>query len=116
MEKANLKITENGQYKNLQLKPYKGVGGLEDGQYVDIMKTKYVETKEIVKTNWTGYSATFEYEGEECSTMFFDKSEADAYNMTGGLGDVVRVSAYEEKVVNKQGMKVLVTRLKFEKL
>ena len=116
MEKQELEIKRNGEYKNLYLKPVKGVGGLEPGKYVEITKGEYPETREIVKPNWTGYSATFEYNGEMVGCMFFNKNEADAYNQAGGQGDRVRVTASEEPVVNKKGMKILVHRLHFEKL
>ena len=116
MEKQEMEIKQNGDFKNLYLKPVKGVGGVQPGKYVDIVKAKFVETKEIVKPNWTGYSATFEYNGEEVGCMFFNKDEADAYNQTGGLGDTVRVTATEEPYVNKKGIKVLAHKLHFEKL
>lgn len=116
MEKQVLEIKSSGDFKNVFLKPVKGVGGVEPGKYVDIVKSKFVETREIVKSTWTGYSATFEYNGEEVGCMFFNKEESDAYNQTGGLGDTVRVTATEEPYVNKVGMKVLAHKLQFEKL
>jgi hypothetical protein len=115
MAEQQLKVVENGQYKNLYLKPSatKNQPGLEDGNHTFLVK-KYVEGKERDGKYGKWYSCMVVYDGVECGIMLSAK-EHDAFKVVGGEGDKIKVSLNEEKRVNPiSKMKMLVPTLKFE--
>jgi hypothetical protein len=109
MDKAKLKITTNGQYKNLNLKEKLiiDIDGREvktedyvlQGKFVLLTKAgQFAEGKEIpskfTKPDGGKADSSFlckaEYEGEEVS-FFLTRREHEAYKVLGGLGDTVKV-------------------------
>lgn len=121
MPEQNLSVTQNGQYRNISLKPRKGVGGLEVGNYTDLTKT-YLEGMPIVSKIYTNskgeptvsYGVKANYSGEEVS-FFLNEAEHNLWKQTGGIGDTLRVTMTEETVLNrKTNVKMILPRLTFE--
>lgn len=99
-----LKVIENGQYKNLILKPSKkqreqGVEGLKPGNYIFVEKT-FPEGLEIPSKQFTkpdgspqlSYACKALYKGEEVS-FFLKEQEHEAYKVLGGEGDKLKITA-----------------------
>ena len=126
---ANLNITMNGQYKNLILKTrYKKnngnlvivngqkqveTQGLEDGEFIVVQKV-FVEGYENNGKFGVSFSCKVKYKDEECS-FWLNEKEHDAYKVTGGIDDKVKISCKKVLIVNpKSGAEILVPRLSFE--
>lgn len=119
MAEQEIEIVENGEYKNLNLKPrpLKGVKGLEYGNYVIVTKN-FAEGKPITGTAngrpYTIYSCGVKYKDQDVTFVINDK-EHDVYKSLGGVGDRLMVTLEKYTFTNpKTGMEGSVPRLKFE--
>lgn len=122
MPAQTLEITTNGKYKNVLLKARKGVGGIEVGNYVIVEKT-FVEGTPVVSKLYTNartgepsvsYSVRCVYTGEEIS-FWLNEAEHNAWKLTGGIGDKVKITMTEKTVLNKKtNVKMILPELKFE--
>lgn len=113
-------------YRNINLKPKptKGIPGLEDGNYILVKKTKFIEGQEHKSTLYQKkdgtpqltYSCLVEYDGQDVS-FWLNAKEHSEYKKIGGLGDTIKISLVEEKRTNPvSGIKQLVPTLYFEKV
>jgi hypothetical protein len=97
------------EYNNLYLKE------IEDGNYIVVEKIFLEGLKRAGKFGKPVYSVGVKYKDELCSCWMNDKVYPD-YQATGVVGDRIKISAKEEKVVLKTGVKILVMRYTFEKV
>jgi hypothetical protein len=123
-----LQTIENGQYKNINLKPKfnkvtkKKEGGLDIGNYV-IAEKLFAEGKAFEKT-WPGqakpstsYSCRAVIDGDEVS-FWLNEREHKAYAPLGGVGDKVKITRVEDRVVVNpvNGAETPWPELKFEEV
>lgn len=129
----DLKIYENGQYKNIYPKTkYKRNGpklvldennkkiplyeGLDDGNHIVVEKTSFAEGKKIEKPTYVMYVCQVTYKGEDVSFVLYETEHAK-YASAGDVGDKVRITLRKESVVNqKTGNEMMVERLYFDKV
>jgi hypothetical protein len=97
-----LKIKENGKYKNLDLNE------LEDGNYVVVQKDGFNEAKEFDGKFGKGYICTVLYKGEKCTFILNKKDLAEKFNNIAGLGDALKISISKKigKITFKKDGKV----------
>jgi len=115
MVEQELDIIENGQYKNINLKPKlnKGIAGLEKDNYVIVEKT-FAEGREHVSQYGKSYSCGVSYRGEDV-TFWLSEKEHIVYKELGGIGDRVKITLTKESFVNKKsGVEMLYNKLNFE--
>jgi hypothetical protein len=115
-EEQVLEITQNGQYKNINLKPKlnKGIAGLKDSNYIIVTKT-FAEGREVETKYGISYSCGVKYKGEDVS-FWLNANEHEVYKSIGGIDDKVKITLYKEPFVNpKTGVEMLISRLKFER-
>lgn len=105
------KVVGDKTYKNIDLKQ------LQDGEYV-IVEKKFAEGRGVQGKFGKTYSCAVTYEGEDVTFWLREKyQEHQRYAETGGVGDKVKVTATEEKVINpKTKAKILVTKFYFDKV
>lgn len=121
MAEQQLPIETSGKYKNIQLKPRKGVGGLAPGNSVVLEKLFETGTPVPSKiyANKDGspqisYAVKAIYKDEEVS-FWLNEREHDLWATMGDKGTRVQVTLVEESFLNpKSGIKMLVPRLQFE--
>jgi len=129
---ANLEITENGAYNNIEpkekferangkivIKDNKPViknVGIPDGQFI-IVEKKTAEAYEIKQKNpdWKpSYSVRAMYKDTEVS-FFINGAEAKEWDAIGGIGDNIRVRMNKEEKINTQnGMTYVLQTLSFD--
>jgi hypothetical protein len=110
-----LDIVENGQYKNLNLKPkpLKGIKGIEPENYVIVEKV-FAEGYELDGKFGKSYSCKVQYKGEEV-TFWLNEKEHDVYKEICGVGDPVKIFLRRESYMNpKTGLEVIYNKLFFE--
>jgi len=109
-----INIVENGQYKNINLKPkpMKGITGIDNGNYIIVEKV-FAEGFENEGKFGKSYSCKVRYKDEECSFWLNEKEHA-IYGPLGGVGDLIRISLNKESFVNpKTGVEMLYNKLTF---
>jgi hypothetical protein len=113
MKKLDITTKTSGDkvYKNIDLKQ------LQDGEYI-IVEKRFVEGRVYDGKFGKSYSCAVIYEGEDVTFWLREKyTEHQRYAETGGIGDKIKVTAKEEKVVNpKTKAKILVTKFYFDKV
>ena len=129
MTEAKLEIyenTSNGKtYKNIALKSKldkntKAVvmQGLEDGEFIIIEKGNFAEGRSVMSgvgqngKPWNMFSCAVKYNGDDVSFILYDRDH-EAYADCGGVGDKLKISLTEEKMVTPMG-KRLIDKLSFE--
>ena len=116
MSEQELEITQNGEYKNIRLKPnlVKGLKGLEYDNYIIVEKTDFAEGMEFNGQFGKSYSCRVTYKDEQVS-FWLNEREHTAYKGVGGVGDKVKITLFKHTFTNpKTGMEGAVPRLKFE--
>jgi len=114
-EEQTLEIVQNGEYKNINLKPKlnKGIAGLNDGNFIVVEKV-FAEGYEVESKFGKSYSCRAKYKGDEVS-FWLNAKEHDVYKDLGGIGDSVKITLKKEAFVNpKTGVEMLIARLYFE--
>lgn len=121
MPEQKLEITTTGKYKNIQLKPRKGVGGLTAGNFI-VVEKRFAEGKAFPSTQYknkdgspqVSYACAVKYEGEDVG-FWLNEAEHQLYAAIGGQGDKVKITLNKIPVVNpKSGVEMLIARLEFE--
>jgi hypothetical protein len=115
MVEQNIEIIENGQYKNLILKPNlrKGLKGLAIDNHIFAEKI-FAEGREVKTKFGSMYSCAVRYKDQDTSFVCSDKEHAQ-YKACGGIGDKLKITLFKFTWTNKQtGMESSVPRLKFE--
>ena len=104
MKEGKIDIKVNGQYKNIDFKQ------LKVDEYIVLEKGEYNEGLEKEGKYGAYFIVSAVYDGEDVS-FFMNPKVHEQWANTGGLGDKVIISKYEEKVKVKSGT-LLVERLK----
>lgn len=101
---------KNGkEYSNLDLKT------IEDGNYI-IVEKMFPEGLKVEGKFGPVYSIGVKYNDELCS-FWLNPKQNTAYKECGEVGDKIKVTAREEKIINpKTKVKMLVMRYYFEKV
>jgi len=118
-----IKIVENGQYKNINLKSklHKGIKGLEDGNHIIVEKV-YAEGREYQSPTLKdrngdplmSYSCRVVYLDNEVS-FWLSAFEHETYQALGGEGDKLKITLNKEPFVNpKTGAEMILQKLSFE--
>jgi len=114
-EEQELEVTQNGEYKNINLKPKlnKGIAGLNDGNFITVAKV-FAEGYEVTSKFGLSYSCRANYKGDEVSFWLNEKEHA-VYKDIGGVDDSVKITLKKEPYVNpKTGMEMILNKLYFE--
>ena len=96
MVEQKISVTENGQYKNINLKD------IDPGNYIVVTKGQFAEGKKIEchgaggKT-WDAWLCGVECEGVDVAFFLNKEEQADEYAATGGVGDVIQIHSAVEK-------------------
>ena len=115
MNETDLPITENGQYKNIVLKPkpLKGIKGIEPDTYIVVEKV-FAEGYENDGKFGKSYSCKVSYKGDEV-TFWLNEKEHTIYKDIGGVGDNVKIYLTRESYMNpKSGLEITYNKLNFE--
>lgn len=124
MTENTLEITENGKYKNIDIK------NLSNGDSVLFTK-KYAKAYKGTSTRKTGDKKEFDYfscqgtyKGQEVAFFmpgtFYDgeytssEENANAYENTGGEGDTIKIIMEKGLGKDKKGKDAVVMKLTFE--
>lgn len=96
-------------YKNLDLKQ------LQDGEFI-IAEKVFAEGRPYDGKFGKTFSCKVNYEGEEVTFWLREKyTEHQRFAECGGVGDKIKITAKEEKVINpKTKAKILVTKFYFD--
>ena len=123
MEEQELQIytttgKDNKEYKNIVLKTKvdKATGevrqGLKTDHFITVEKAFADGRKVAGGADWTMFGCGAKYKGEEVSFVLYDRDH-DAWKECGGVGDVIRISAYTHKY-KYQDVEKSTLKLKFE--
>lgn len=121
---ATTKIKTSGPYTNLIVKDYakRDEVGLQPGEFLTVQKDpQYAEPYTKEKTFGSGdrswksnmHMCTVHVGDKKCSFISFDDNEAKEFTDAGGVGATIQIGCEEYNYVNKQGKKVIDTRLRF---
>ena len=117
MAEQKIEIVQNGDYKNIRLKPNikKGFKGLENGNHIVVEKL-YDESRELQGKYGAFYSCGVKYMDNEVSFILNPK-EHKKFDKVGEIGDKVKITLNKESFVHpKTGVEMLINRLSFEKV
>lgn len=121
-EEQKLEIVENGEFKNIHLKPKlnKGIKGIEDGNYVIVEKVFAEGYEKVMKEGtpdeYKFYNCKVKYQEEEASFLLYE-NEHKFFAEQGGIGDKVKITLNKVAKINpKTNVEVLVPTLTFEKV
>lgn len=117
MAEQKLEIVQNGDFKNVNLKPklHLGIKGLDNGNHIIVGKL-FDDGLEKEGKFGKYYITKVLYDSEEVSFILSDKEHA-AFKAEGTVGDNVKITLNKESMVNKKtGVEMLFNKLYFEKV